>query len=127
MKIVHNDTEEVAKIVLVDNKNRVLMLKRGRTAKHPREWDLPGGHIRENESINAGLTREIKEETGLLVKKHLFFKKIENISFFFAMYDSQPIKLSYEHTNYDFFDKKKLDFDDKFQKVSLEILEKVEK
>jgi 8-oxo-dGTP pyrophosphatase MutT (NUDIX family) len=127
MKIVRNNTEEAAKIVLVDNKNRVLMLKRGRAAKHPEEWDLPGGYIRENESINAGLLREIKEETGLSVKKYLFFKKIENISFFFAMYDSQPIKLSHEHTDYAFFDKKKLDFNDKFQKVSLEVLEKVEK
>ena len=126
MKIVKNDTNEVAKIVLVDNDNRVLMLKRGKTSKHAGEWDLPGGHIRENESLNAGLEREVLEETQLSVKKHLFYKKMENISFFYGKYDNQPVKLSHEHIDYTFFSQEELDPSDKFQNISLKVLQEVE-
>ena len=31
-----------------------------------RGWELPGGHIHENESIEQAATRELEEETGLV-------------------------------------------------------------
>jgi len=30
-------------------------------------WALPGGHINRNETIEEGIAREVKEETGLTV------------------------------------------------------------
>ncbi len=123
--IVPNDTSTVAKAVIIDNKNRVLMIKRSKyTEKFAEEWDLPGGHLKPNESLEAGLDREVREETSLRLNMPSFLLKMENIHFFMAAYDSQPIKLSHEHTDYKFFEKDDLDMDQKFQKVALEAIRK---
>ena len=126
VKIVNNDTTNVAKIVLINSDFKILLLKRSENIKKfPGEWDLPGGHTREGESIIQGLRREVKEETDISLKSATFFKKIENLNFFFARYDQQPIKISHEHTEYKFFDKTELDSGDKFQNVAIEVLRKV--
>lgn len=44
------------RILLVQNAN-----------KEPKRWQLPGGHVEENESAQQALIREIKEEIGLEV------------------------------------------------------------
>jgi len=45
---------------------KVLLLKRSDYVdKYAREWDLPGGHLQEDESSEQGLQREVEEETGL--------------------------------------------------------------
>jgi len=125
VKIVPNDTSTVAKVVLIDQKERVLFLKRSNyVLKFSGEWDLPGGHIKANESLNAGLEREVKEETNLDISDATFFHKIDNLNFFYAMYDSQEIKLSHEHVDYIFFEKDQLNLNEKFQKVAHLALQK---
>ena len=125
LKIMPKDVSIVAKVVIIDNKNRVLMLKRSEyTKKFAGEWDLPGGHLKQNEALEAGLNREVKEETSLDVSMPVFVLQMENIHFFMAAYDSQPVKLSNEHTDYRFFEKEDLDPSQKFQKVALEAIEK---
>jgi ADP-ribose pyrophosphatase YjhB (NUDIX family) len=48
---------------------RVLVLRRApRTVYRPGHWDLPGGHLAVNESIEQCLLREVAEETGLNVE-----------------------------------------------------------
>ena len=127
IKIVPNDTTTVAKVVILDNKNRALFLKRSNyVEKYAGEWDLPGGHIQENESLLAGLEREIKEETQLSIREPKFILQMDNLHFFYAQYDSQDVKISHEHTEYKFFDKKDLDPSEKFQKVALKAIEEVE-
>ena len=127
IKIVPNDTTTVAKVVILDNKNRALFLKRSNyVEKYAGEWDLPGGHIQENESLLAGLERETKEETQLSIREPKFILQIDNLHFFYAQYDSQDVKISHEHTEYKFFDKKDLDPSEKFQKVALKAIEEVE-
>lgn len=121
------DISTVAKVVLVDQKNRTLFLKRSDYVdKYAGDWDLPGGHLKPNESLESGLARETKEETQLDVREPVFLLKIDNLHFFYAMYDSQEVKLSHEHTDYKFFNKEDLNSDEKFQNVALKALEKIE-
>lgn len=126
INIVPNDTKTVAKVVLIDQKNRTLFLKRSDyMEKFAGDWDLPGGHLKPNESLEAGLTRETKEETELDVRDPVFLLKLDNLNFFYAMYDSQEIKLSHEHTDYKFFEQKELDPNHKFQNVAIKALERL--
>lgn len=123
IKIVKNDTKTVAKVILIDQSDRVLFLKRAENLeKFAGEWDLPGGHLKEGESLPMGLSREVLEETGLELRDPVFLSNIDNLHFFYAMYDSQPIKISHEHTDYRFFEKKDLNSNEKFQKKALEAL-----
>ena len=120
------DSNIVAKVVIIDNENRVLMLKRSDYhKKYAGELDLPGGHIKENEPLNKGLAREVLEETGLVIKDAIFFKNIKNKHFYYTKYDSQPIKLSDEHVDYGFYNKDDLNVEEKFQKIAIEILERL--
>ena len=124
VKIVPNDVKTVAKVVMIDENNRVLLLKRSTyVEKFAGEWDLPGGHLKEGESLQDGLIREVLEETNLRVVNPQKIETQVNLHFFYAKYDSEPIKLSHEHTGFRFFDKKNLDPNEKFQKVALKALE----
>ena len=122
-----NDIKTVAKVVLIDQKDRVLFLKRSDyMEKYAGDWDLPGGHLKANETLEAGLCRETKEETQLDVREPVFVLKIDNLHFFYAMYDSQEVKLSHEHTDYKFFEKNELNPNHKFQNVAIKALKKRE-
>jgi 8-oxo-dGTP pyrophosphatase MutT (NUDIX family) len=121
-----SDTRTVAKIVIVDNENRVLLLRRSDYhKKHAGELDLPGGHLKENESLLKGLAREVKEETGLEIDYPAYFKKEGNKHFYHARYNSQPVKLSDEHVDYAFYEKNDLNPGERFQKIALEVLEMI--
>tara|TARA_Y100000114_G_C11761384_1_gene329938 strand:+ start:1218 stop:1601 length:384 start_codon:yes stop_codon:yes gene_type:complete len=122
IKIMPNDTKTVAKVILLDG-DKVLLLKRsGYVKKFANDWDLPGGHLKQNENLIKGLKREVFEETGIKIKDPVFFKNIENIHFFIANYNFQEIKLSDEHTEYKFFGKSDLNLKEKFQKVAYEAM-----
>lgn len=58
--------------LLIDAKNRVLLVKRGQQGDHPGEWAFPGGKI---EAYDAGAytaaCRETLEETGIDAKNYL--------------------------------------------------------
>ena len=121
---IEKDSETVAKIVIFDDENRVLLLTRSDYhKKHAGELDLPGGHIKVGEPLVKGLRREIEEETGLKIKKPKFFKQKGNKHYFYIKYDSQAIKLSREHVDYAFYEKKQLNTSKKFEKIALEVLE----
>ena len=122
-----NDINTVAKVVIVDDKKRVLFLKRSNyMKKFAGEWDLPGGHLKQNESLSAGLDREVEEETGLSVENPKLVDIDNNLHFFVANYDSQPVKISHEHTEYRFFNKEDLDPAEKFQKIAIKALEMID-
>lgn len=124
INIVPNDISTVAKAVIIDNKDRVLFLKRSNYMdKFAGEWDLPGGHLKGNESLFEGLEREVEEETGLSVSEPKLISIDNNLHFFYCNYDSQPVKISHEHTEYRFFDKNDLDPSQKFQKIAISALE----
>lgn len=57
-----------AKVVVLDEEGRVLLLKRSMNSKNNRgKWDLPGGKVDAGEAFDEALLREIAEETGLKV------------------------------------------------------------
>ncbi len=124
VKIVPNDSRQVAKVVIIDSNSRVLMLKRSSYVdKYAGEWDLPGGHIQVGEDFETGMKREVREETGLEIENPKFIQKIDNLDFYHCLYSGKPINLSHEHTGFRFFSKKDLDPNGKFEKVAIKALE----
>ncbi|MDD4983925.1 MAG: NUDIX domain-containing protein [Candidatus ainarchaeum sp.] len=107
----------VAKAVISDS-NKVLLVKRSAKAKFfPGLWDFPGGKQELGETSDQSVVREAKEETNLAVvpedkfsefdytekgeKIHFFVFKIKNYS--------GKVKLSHEHTDFNWIDLKDLD------------------
>lgn len=104
--------------VIVNNDNKILLLKRGSTAPWmPNKWSLVGGGIDKGETAQQACAREILEETGLEIKK--FIKSftierhqdsIENV--FACRYDGDPteIILDDENSNYGWYDITEMEF-----------------
>lgn len=61
--------------------NRALIVKRSETETFaPGHWELPGGSIEYGETVEDGITREIKEETGLNVNLGNTFHQFTYVS-----------------------------------------------
>jgi 8-oxo-dGTP diphosphatase len=55
--------------VIVGQGGRILLLHRAPAVLYrPAHWDLPGGHLANDEDIHQCLHREVAEETGLTVE-----------------------------------------------------------
>ena len=62
------NTAVVQKIIICDDSDNILLLKRSATdKKRPLQWDLPGGHAEVGESLEAAIIREAVEETGIQI------------------------------------------------------------
>ena len=55
--IIRNRQDEI--LVLRRSKERLML---------PLCWDLPGGHVRSNETLEQGLIREVREEIGISLR-----------------------------------------------------------
>ena len=51
---------------LIVEEDKILLVKQKVSSK--RCWSLPGGRLEKGETLEEGVTREIKEETGLKTK-----------------------------------------------------------
>ncbi len=65
---------KTANLIIVDDKKRVLLVKRAHNQEEQNLWSLPGGTKEDNETLEECLVREIKEELGSSIKKYDFFK-----------------------------------------------------
>ena len=92
---------------VISDENRILLLKNERN-----EWDFPGGKLDKNDTITETLIREVKEELNLDIiindLIHLENYTVNGINVLIIIYNvsinsSDFIKLSYEHTNFNFF------------------------
>ncbi len=118
------DSKIVAKIVLIDEDNKVLFLKRTNyVKKYAGKWDLPGGHVHENEAVIDGLRREVKEETGLDIKNVEKIKDVGNHKYFKATLPKGEVKLSSEHSESKMRDVKNIKNPNKYEKIVQEIFE----
>lgn len=105
-------TKRAAKILIFNPDGRVLILRRSGTHPHvPYTYDLPGGELDEGESPAVGLLREVREETGIIMKENDLtaidtneldaFGRHYHVTLFSAKLVSDPtVKLSFEHDEY---------------------------
>ena len=80
--------------------NNILLLRRFDTGFEDGNYGLPAGHVEDNESITSAACREIKEETGVILKPqdvsliHVMHRKGKDIrvDFFFEIHqwDTEP-------------------------------------
>lgn len=112
-------TVVIQKAFVLNNEGKLLAIKRSETdVRRPLEWDLPGGWLDEGESLEDGVIREIKEETGVVSSNpRLLFSTTEvrtwqegddankqgNCVFLFYAVDANVVNvtLSSEHVGYE--------------------------
>ena len=96
---------------VVKNKNKILMLKKSKDDyNYPNKWSFCSGFVKEFESAEDSVLREIKEETGLkakIVKKGKLFEKYDKnngknwvIMPFLCEVASSNVKLDHENTEF---------------------------
>jgi 8-oxo-dGTP diphosphatase len=113
------DLKKNAVAVIVNNDNKILLLKRaeGKKIWMPRKWALVGGGIEKGENPKEAVKREIEEETGLdidkFVKTFSIQRHPDSIEHIFACrYKGEPtdITLNDENTNYGWYDVSEMEF-----------------
>lgn len=96
------DTDKIAKAVVIKGDKALLLKRSNYMKKYAGEWDLPGGHVQEDESLEDGLRREIEEETGLKISSPKKLYTDGRTYYYRAETDESEIKLSAEHTEHKF-------------------------
>lgn len=97
------------KVVISNDKNQILLLKRSEKSGAGGMWSFPGGGLEKGEDSIKGIQREIKEETKLTVKNlkpfhvRTYLNK-ENDSVviiaYYASYVKGDVVLNWEHDEY---------------------------
>ncbi|MET0980188.1 MAG: NUDIX hydrolase [Candidatus Saccharimonadales bacterium] len=88
--------ELVAKTLIVNQDNQVLVLRRHDDDIHrPGGWDLPGGQVDPGEDPREAAIREAKEETGLHISD---LRPVHVVSR--TLNDNQVIKTVFTTSNY---------------------------
>tara|TARA_B100001173_G_C16010753_1_gene557596 strand:+ start:1398 stop:1811 length:414 start_codon:yes stop_codon:yes gene_type:complete len=57
-------------IGVVRTGDTVLLTQRRKNADCPNRWEFPGGKVHADETVHAGLNRELYEEIGIVVKRY---------------------------------------------------------
>ena len=96
------DTDKIAKAVVMKGDKALLLKRSNYMKKYAGEWDLPGGHVQEEESLEDGLRREVEEETGLKIKYPEKLYSDGRMHYYKAEMEDAEVKLSEEHTEYKF-------------------------
>ena len=105
MEIMLNMDKISVKAIIVW-KNNVLLLKPRNLKGSIGGWDVPGGHVKTQETLTQALVREVYEETGIKIQKAYPIKilKLSNTSVEYVIFlcktISNKVVLSDEHTDY---------------------------
>ncbi|OYX53477.1 hypothetical protein B7Y92_02950 [Candidatus Saccharibacteria bacterium 32-50-13] len=79
---------------LIERNGSYLFLRRSAAFKAgPQKWDIPGGRIEPDEALEAALTREVREETGLNLSRVDTLLAAQDI--FVADADVHVVRLTY--------------------------------
>lgn len=105
------------KAIVLNNQNKLLLLRRSKKCDRAGGWDFPGGGLDSGEDPIKAITREIKEETGLEVFNvkpiHVVSHFAKNKDFivmigYQAKAKSNKAKLSWEHDQYKWVSKQEV-------------------
>ena len=128
--MTHKSFSLSAKVVVLDEKGRCLLLKRSMSSRgNPGKWDLPGGKVDVGENLEQGLLREVAEETGLTVSLQRVLGAAEAESptkrvaylIFEGSVESGQVHLSSEHDDFTWVERQGLatmDLADQFRKFA---------
>jgi len=105
----------VAKVLIIDEQNKYLMLWRGNHPRLPNDPDLPGGTIEAGESPDVAAIREVQEEAGINLSSRdmeLLYKGLDysrhgiEYSLYVVTINPRPkVALSWEHEGYKWLDR----------------------
>jgi len=90
-------------VVILDEKNRTLILKRPTfTRWEPLKWAYPGGKIEKGETPLEAAVRETKEETNLDVSdlKDINLKLDNAVAAYYTRSYVGEVEIDYEHTDW---------------------------
>ena len=106
---------KVAKLVIVDNKGKYLLLYRNAHPTFGDDPDVPGGTSEDDETPIETMVREVYEETGIVVDKTKVSRIYEgtdysmyetHYSLFFLKLNNRPdVVISREHSSYEWLDR----------------------
>ena len=106
--------KSVAKILLYDQADHVLILHRSGTHPYfPHEVDLPGGEIDRGETAAQAVVREVLEETGLVIgldsvslahHRRTLYGRRDNIFTAHLTTVEPAVAISWEHESYAWID-----------------------
>lgn len=101
------------KAFIADEKGRLLIIRRHPKDVHAAIWEIPGGRLELAEDPHSGLKREVKEEAGIDIEiirplnvQHFTREdgQVITMLIFLCKPLSKAVKLSAEHTAYDWMD-----------------------
>ncbi|MEN8229627.1 MAG: (deoxy)nucleoside triphosphate pyrophosphohydrolase [Bacteroidota bacterium] len=106
---------EVTCAIIIENE-RILVTQRSEKMPHPLKWEFPGGKVKEGESPEYCIKREIREELGLKVAvkqllpsvKHTYGNHSIKLIPFICSREEGKISLS-EHKSYKWVPMEKLE------------------
>lgn len=107
--------KQVAKLIVVDDQNKHLVMYRGDHPKFGRDPDIPGGTAEIGESPLETMLREVYEEAGIVIGesevKHLYSgtehsERGTRYSLFIVNVNVRPeVVMSWEHSAYEWIDR----------------------
>lgn len=105
------------KAILIREDGALLALRRSASCpRRPLTWDLPGGEVEFGEDLVAGIVREVREETGIVISEPILFDAIGSVTsekeywtslgYFAHVPQASEVQLSFEHDKHEWISRK---------------------